>query len=98
MSLSPIACHCAFSAGRKVAIDASMCLYQFLIAVTRADGAHLTDADGDTTRSPDGHMICFILNEYALGLIASIALGNIVIIVLERQISLASCQQNCHKN
>ena len=36
--------------GRKVAIDASMCLYQFLIAV-RSDGAQLTSSDGDTTRS-----------------------------------------------
>ncbi|XP_065367422.1 flap endonuclease 1 [Calliphora vicina] len=34
--------------GRKVAIDASMCLYQFLIAV-RAEGAQLTSVDGDTT-------------------------------------------------
>ncbi|KAM7342296.1 flap structure-specific endonuclease 1 [Cochliomyia hominivorax] len=34
--------------GRKVAIDASMCLYQFLIAV-RAEGAQLTSADGETT-------------------------------------------------
>lgn len=36
--------------GRKVAIDASMCLYQFLIAV-RSDGSQLTDTDGDITRS-----------------------------------------------
>lgn len=35
--------------GRKIAIDASMCLYQFLIAV-RAEGAQLTSADGETTR------------------------------------------------
>lgn len=35
--------------GRKVAIDASMCLYQFLIAV-RTDGSQLTDIDGDPTR------------------------------------------------
>lgn len=35
--------------GRKVAIDASMCLYQFLIAV-RSDGSQLTDSEGDTTR------------------------------------------------
>uniref|UniRef100_A0A182YDD2 Flap endonuclease 1 n=1 Tax=Anopheles stephensi TaxID=30069 RepID=A0A182YDD2_ANOST len=35
-------------AGRKVAIDASMCLYQFLIAV-RAEGAQLTSVDGETT-------------------------------------------------
>ena len=34
--------------GRKVAIDASMSLYQFLIAV-RSDGAQLTNADGETT-------------------------------------------------
>ncbi|KAK3914696.1 Flap endonuclease 1 [Frankliniella fusca] len=34
--------------GRKVAIDASMSLYQFLIAV-RSEGAQLTDATGETT-------------------------------------------------
>ena len=34
--------------GRKVAIDASMSLYQFLIAV-RSDGAQLTNAEGETT-------------------------------------------------
>ncbi|KAG5682843.1 hypothetical protein PVAND_012165 [Polypedilum vanderplanki] len=34
--------------GRKIAIDASMSLYQFLIAV-RAEGAQLTDANGETT-------------------------------------------------
>ncbi|XP_069676369.1 flap endonuclease 1 [Periplaneta americana] len=34
--------------GRKVAIDASMSLYQFLIAV-RNEGAQLTSADGETT-------------------------------------------------
>ncbi|XP_011311489.1 flap endonuclease 1 isoform X1 [Fopius arisanus] len=34
--------------GRKIAIDASMCLYQFLIAV-RNEGAQLTSADGETT-------------------------------------------------
>uniref|UniRef100_A0A1B6DYQ4 Flap endonuclease 1 n=1 Tax=Clastoptera arizonana TaxID=38151 RepID=A0A1B6DYQ4_9HEMI len=34
--------------GRKIAIDASMCLYQFLTAV-RAEGAQLTSADGETT-------------------------------------------------
>lgn len=37
-----------FVAGRKIAIDASMCLYQFLIAV-RAEGAQLTSVDGETT-------------------------------------------------
>lgn len=34
--------------GRKIAIDASMCLYQFLIAV-RVEGAQLTAVDGETT-------------------------------------------------
>ncbi|CAG9764399.1 unnamed protein product [Ceutorhynchus assimilis] len=34
--------------GRKIAIDASMSLYQFLIAV-RSEGAQLTNADGETT-------------------------------------------------
>lgn len=34
--------------GRKVAVDASMCLYQFLIAV-RSEGAQLTSIDGETT-------------------------------------------------
>uniref|UniRef100_A0A1B6LSG2 Flap endonuclease 1 n=1 Tax=Graphocephala atropunctata TaxID=36148 RepID=A0A1B6LSG2_9HEMI len=34
--------------GRKVAIDASMCLYQFLTAV-RSEGAQLTSSDGETT-------------------------------------------------
>ncbi|VEU21877.1 DEKNAAC102806 [Brettanomyces naardenensis] len=35
--------------GRKVAIDASMCLYQFLIAVRQQDGDVLTNEAGDTT-------------------------------------------------
>lgn len=39
---------CSFGAGRKIAIDASMSLYQFLIAV-RAEGAQLTSVDGETT-------------------------------------------------
>ncbi|XP_043243195.1 flap endonuclease 1-like [Amphibalanus amphitrite] len=34
--------------GRKVAVDASMCMYQFLVAV-RQEGANLTSADGETT-------------------------------------------------
>ncbi|XP_050445677.1 flap endonuclease 1 [Cataglyphis hispanica] len=34
--------------GRKIAVDASMCLYQFLIAV-RSEGAQLTTVDGETT-------------------------------------------------
>jgi len=32
-----------------VAIDASMCLYQFLIAVRQSDGQQLTSEDGETT-------------------------------------------------
>ena len=35
--------------GRVVAIDASMSLYQFLIAVRTGDGV-LTSSDGETTR------------------------------------------------
>merc|ERR1712142_414961 len=34
--------------GRKVAVDASMGIYQFLIAV-RSDGSMLTNEDGETT-------------------------------------------------
>lgn len=40
---------CVYYIGRKVAIDASMSLYQFLIAV-RSEGAQLTSVDGETTR------------------------------------------------
>ncbi len=36
-------------AGRKVAIDASMSIYQFLIAV-RTEGQNLANEDGETTR------------------------------------------------
>jgi hypothetical protein len=36
--------------GRKVAIDASMSIYQFLIAVRSKDGELLTNDAGDTTR------------------------------------------------
>lgn len=35
--------------GRKVAIDASMCLYQFLIAVRSQDGSQLMNEEGETT-------------------------------------------------
>lgn len=35
--------------GRKIAIDASMCLYQFLIAVRQAEGQQLTNDEGETT-------------------------------------------------
>jgi flap endonuclease-1 len=37
-----------FILGRKIAIDASMCIYQFLIAV-RSDGNSMTNEDGETT-------------------------------------------------
>jgi len=36
--------------GRKVAIDASMSIYQFLIAVRGSDGQQLTNEAGETTR------------------------------------------------
>lgn len=36
--------------GRKVAIDASMSIYQFLIAVRQRDGEMLTNEQGETTR------------------------------------------------
>lgn len=36
--------------GRKVAIDASMSIYQFLIAVRQQDGQQLTTESGETTR------------------------------------------------
>lgn len=39
--------------GRKVAIDASMCLYQFLIAV-RQDGQNLANEDGEITSHLNG--------------------------------------------
>ena len=35
--------------GRKVAIDASMSIYQFLIAVRQRDGEMLTNEHGETT-------------------------------------------------
>ncbi|ODV60508.1 multifunctional nuclease RAD27 [Ascoidea rubescens DSM 1968] len=40
--------------GRKVAIDASMCLYQYLIAVRQADGQQLMNQDGNTTSHLSG--------------------------------------------
>ena len=42
--------------GRKVAIDASMSIYQFLIAVRQKDGEMLTNDAGETTRS-----VCSVL-------------------------------------
>ncbi|KAI9262034.1 DNA-repair protein rad2 [Sporodiniella umbellata] len=35
--------------GRKIAIDASMCIYQFMIAVRQGDGQLLQNQDGETT-------------------------------------------------
>lgn len=40
-------------AGRKIAIDASMSIYQFLIAV-RTEGANLTNEEGETTSHING--------------------------------------------
>jgi flap endonuclease-1 len=45
--------------GRIIAIDASMSLYQFLIAV-RQDGVQLTNADGETTRFKISHKVGII--------------------------------------
>ena len=45
---------CVPPTGRKIAIDASMCIYQFLIAV-RQDGNVLQNEDGETTRYNDPH-------------------------------------------
>ena len=42
-------CLISFISGRKIAIDASMSIYQFLIAV-RSDGSQLTNEQGETTR------------------------------------------------
>lgn len=42
--------------GRKVAIDASMSIYQFLIAVRSKDGEVLTNEAGETTRSVASRM------------------------------------------
>lgn len=36
--------------GRKVAIDASMSIYQFMIAVRQQDGQLLQNENGETTR------------------------------------------------
>lgn len=40
--------------GRKIAIDASMSMYQFLIAVRQDGGSQLTDENGDTTSHLNG--------------------------------------------
>jgi len=50
-----------FVQGRKVAIDASMSIYQFLIAV-RQEGNMLTNADGETTRwRQNTHMVSRVI-------------------------------------
>lgn len=46
--------------GRIVALDASMCLYQFLIAV-RSDGSQLQAETGETTRLVKCHKINYLL-------------------------------------
>lgn len=45
---NPQKLNCNLILGRKIALDASMCLYQFLIAV-RSEGAQLTNVNGETT-------------------------------------------------
>ncbi|EGV65611.1 Elongation of fatty acids protein 2 [Yamadazyma tenuis] len=40
--------------GRKIAIDASMCLYQYLIAVRQGDGQNLTNDKGEITSHLSG--------------------------------------------
>ena len=54
--------------GRKVAIDASMSIYQFLIAVRQQDGMQLTNEAGETTRCAPSQSITatFPTNEYWL--------------------------------
>lgn len=54
--------------GRKVAIDASMSLYQFLIAV-RSEGQQLVSADGETTRYP--HLFTNDLHIYILKILVT---------------------------
>jgi flap endonuclease-1 len=47
--------------GRKVAVDASMFLYSFLIAIRPDSHYTLTDAEGNTTRFvclAGGHCVC----------------------------------------
>ena len=43
--------------GRKVAIDASMALYAFLISIRPDTGIWLTDEAGETTRCPLLHLL-----------------------------------------
>ena len=65
-----------FSAGRKVAVDASMCIYQFLIAV-RQEGAMLTNEDGETTRySSSYHVICSKISNTFLFVFFNIGIAN----------------------
>lgn len=46
---TPVVCLFSIFLGRKIAIDASMSIYQFLIAV-RSDGSQLTNEAGEITR------------------------------------------------
>lgn len=54
--------------GRVVALDASMCLYQFLIAV-RSDGSQLQSATGDTTRFSLIFLTIFVVNSFKMFII-----------------------------
>lgn len=47
--------------GRKVAIDASMSIYQFLIAVRSKDGEVLTNEAGETTRQARAERVYYFL-------------------------------------
>ena len=59
-------CLCIFHfLGRKIAIDASMSIYQFLIAV-RSDGSQLTNEAGEITR---------LKHQYKLNLKSAKSLG-----------------------
>lgn len=46
--------------GRKIAIDISMCLYQFMVAI-RANGDNLKDNEGQVTR----YKILIIINVFS---------------------------------
>jgi flap endonuclease-1 len=54
--------------GRKVAIDASMSIYQFLIAVRQRDGEMLQNSEGETTRYVKAHdAVCATLMRRSRG-------------------------------
>lgn len=63
-------CTLLYVLGRKIAVDASMCLYQFLTAV-RSEGSQLMSADGETTRQVLGlYLYCTNnLNTYKIKII-----------------------------